>query len=66
MDLTTIDMVKQKLLDVQENVRDFQEYSGKVDIEEIDRTFKDFAEESALQAQKLQKILDKYEGKKRE
>lgn len=62
MKLTTADMIKQKLLDAQENVRDYQEYSGKVDNEEVDKTFKHFAEESAMQAQKLQELLSKYEG----
>ena len=60
MRVTTEDMIKQKLLDAQENVRDYQEYSGKVDDREVDRTFKEFAEQSALQAQKLQQLLDKY------
>lgn len=64
MDLTVQDMLKQKLLDAQENVRDYQEYSGKVDSEEINETFKRFAEESAFQAQALQKLLDKYDSKK--
>ena len=60
MDLTTEDMIKQKLLDAQENVRDFQEYSDKVGNKEINEKFKRFAEESAYQAQELQKLLDKY------
>ncbi|MDV3427864.1 MAG: hypothetical protein LIR50_12705 [Bacillota bacterium] len=64
MKLTTVDMIKNKLLDVQENVKDFQEYSGKVDDKEIDETFKRFAEESAMQAQKLQELLDRYDNKK--
>ncbi|WP_407929251.1 hypothetical protein [Clostridium hydrogenum] len=58
---TTEDMIKQKLIDAQENVRDYQEYSGKVDDKEVDETFKRFAEESAYQAQTLQKLLNKYE-----
>ena len=61
MKLTTEDMIKQKLLDVQENVRDFQEYSGKTEDKEVDETFKRFAEESGYQAQKLQCLLKKYE-----
>lgn len=60
MRLTTEDMIKQKLLDAQESVRDYQEYSGKVDDRDVDMTFKDFAEQSALQAQKLQQLLDRY------
>nr|WP_234121395.1 hypothetical protein [Clostridium hydrogenum] len=61
MKFTTEDMIKQKLIDAQENVRDYQEYSGKVDDKEVDETFKRFAEESAYQAQTLQKLLNKYE-----
>lgn len=61
MKLTTLDMIKNKLQDAQENVRDYQEYSGKVDDKEVDETFKRFAEESAMQAQKLQELFNKYE-----
>jgi len=51
MKLDTVDILKQKILDAQENVRDYEEYSDKVD----------FAEESGLQARKLQGLLSKYE-----
>lgn len=61
MKLKTEDMIKQKLLDAQENVRDYQEYSEKVDSREVNETFKRFAEDSALQARKLQDLLNKYE-----
>lgn len=61
MKLTTVDMIKQKLLDAQENVRDYQQYSKRTDNKEVDEIFKDFAEESALQAQKLQDLLLKYD-----
>ena len=61
MKLTTEDMIKQKLLDAQENVRDYQEYSGKVNDKEVDETFKQFAEQSGYQAQKLQELLKKYD-----
>ncbi|MEY8000636.1 hypothetical protein AB8U03_10575 [Clostridium sp. Mt-5] len=60
MDLTTEDMIKNKLLDVQENVRDFQEYSKKIDNKEINEKFKQFAKGSALEAQELEKLLNKY------
>ena len=62
MQLKAEDMIKQKLLDAQENVRDYQEYSKKVDDEEVDRTFKKFAEDSGMQAKKLQELLSKYES----
>ena len=61
MKLTTEDIIKQKLLDAQENVRDYQEYSGKTNDKEVDETFKQFAEESGYQAKKLQELLKKYE-----
>ena len=63
MKLTTVDMIKNKLQDAQENVRDYQEYSGKVDDKEIDETFKRFAEESAMQARKLQELLNRYDNR---
>ena len=62
MKLTTEDMIKQKLLDAQENVRDYQEYSDMVEDEEVDRAFKGFAEDSAMQARKLQELLGKYDS----
>ena len=62
MQLKAEDMIKQKLLDAQENVRDYQEYSNKVEDEEVDRTFKKFAEDSGMQAKKLQELLSKYES----
>ncbi|MCY6370772.1 hypothetical protein [Clostridium ganghwense] len=61
MQLNTKDMIKQKLLDVQESVRDYEEYAKQVDNSEVNRVFKDFAEESAMQAQKLQQLLTKYD-----
>jgi len=59
--LNTVDMIKQKLLDVQENVRDFQSYADKIEDENVKEHFKNFAEDSACQAQKLQQLLSKYE-----
>ncbi len=61
MQLDTKDMIKQKLLDAQENIRDYEEYAKQVDNREVNRTFKDFANETAMQAQKLQELLSKYE-----
>ncbi|ADK13955.1 MULTISPECIES: hypothetical protein [Clostridium] len=61
MKLTVEDMIKQKLLDEQESVRDYQEYSGKIENKEINQVFKKFAEESALQARELERLLNKFE-----
>lgn len=57
MKLSTKDIITKKLLDAQENVRDYQEYSKQVEGREIESIFKDFAEESAMQAKKLQELL---------
>lgn len=64
MKLSTEDIIKHKLLDTQENVRDFQEYSGRISDSDVRETFRNFAEESAMQARKLQELLSKYENLK--
>lgn len=64
MKLSTVDIIKHKLLDTQENARDFQEYTRRISDSEVRETFKDFAEESAMQARKLQELLSKYESLK--
>ncbi|OFI07252.1 hypothetical protein CLOACE_04450 [Clostridium acetireducens DSM 10703] len=61
MHLTTVDMIKKKILDAQENVRDYQMFSKRVESKELDAVFKDFSEQSAMQASKLKELLDKYE-----
>lgn len=61
MKLTVEDMIKQKLLDEQESVRDYKEYSNKIQDKEVNQVFQKFAEESAVQAQKLEKLLNKFE-----
>ena len=59
MKLETKDIIKQKLLDTQENVRDFQEYSKDVKDHEVTCVFKQFAEDEALHSQKLQELLSR-------
>jgi len=63
MDMNTRDTIMKKLLDAQENTRDYQSFSSEVSEEAVSSTFKEFAEQSAMQAQKLQKLLDTYDGK---
>ncbi len=63
MHLNTRDTVLKKLLDAQENVRDYESFSKRLDDDEVANVFKEFAEESGLQAQKLQEILSKYENR---
>jgi rubrerythrin len=61
MDMNTRDTVMKKLLDAQENVRDYEMFSKKVKDQEVADTFKQFAEESGKQARKLQELIDKYD-----
>ncbi len=61
MNLDTVDIIKKRLLDAQESVRDYQMFSYKIDDPEVTSAFKEFAEESAMQAKKLQELLAKYE-----
>ncbi|AKN32463.1 hypothetical protein Ccar_17010 [Clostridium carboxidivorans P7] len=61
MKLDTKDIIKKRLLDAQESVRDYQMFSHRLDDPEVVSTFKEFAEESAMQARKLQQLLSKYE-----
>ena len=57
MEMNTRDTIMKKLLDAQENVRDYQSFSREVSEEDVCNTFKEFAEQSAMQAQKLQELL---------
>lgn len=59
MDLNTKEIIKKKIIDSQEMVRDYKVYSGKVEDMEVAEMFKTFSEECGYQAQKLQKILEK-------
>lgn len=58
MELTTKEIVKKKILDAQEMVRDYEVYSKKVNDSEVADLFKNFAEECGYQASNLQKILE--------
>lgn len=60
MNLNTKDMITKKLLDAQEMVRDFEMFSKKTEDREVANLFKNFAEESGMQARELQKLADKY------
>lgn len=62
MDLTTKDIIKKKILDAQENVRDYQMYSKKIDDREASEIFRDFAENEAMQAQKLRQLIDRFDN----
>ena len=59
MELNTKDVLKKKILDAQEMVRDYEMYSKNVQDTEVSDLFKTFAEESGYQARKLQDLLKK-------
>lgn len=63
MEMNTRDTIQKKLLDVQENVRDFQCFAKEVNEEELSKVYREFAEQSAMQAKKLQELLNKHDGK---
>lgn len=61
VELSNVEIVKKKILDAQEMVRDYEIYSKKIEDEEIASLFKNYAEECGFQAADLQKLLnDKY------
>jgi len=64
MQMNNLDILKKKLLDAQEMVRDYEMYSKQTDDDEIKNAFKKFAEEAGIQASKMQAMIDKYEGLK--
>jgi rubrerythrin len=60
MEMNTQDYLKKALLDTQEKVRDFMNYADKVEDKELSKCFKEFAKTEGLQAQKLQKQLERF------
>ncbi|NLK21980.1 MAG: hypothetical protein GX308_07840 [Epulopiscium sp.] len=62
MELNTSDYLKKALLDTQERVRDFQNYSQEIDDEEISDCFKRFAENEGMQASEIQKLITRKLG----
>jgi hypothetical protein len=63
MEMNTRDTIMKKLLDAQENTRDYQSFAREVSEEEVSNTFKEFAVQSAMQAQKLQQLLSVHDAK---
>ncbi len=61
MEMSTRDKVMSKLLAAQENTRDFQRYADQIDNKKVSEAFYEFAEECALQASELQKLLEELE-----
>ncbi|MBU3176974.1 hypothetical protein KPL47_11415 [Clostridium estertheticum] len=63
MEMNTRDTIMKKLLDAQEDTRDYQSFAREVAEETVSNTFKEFAEQSAMQAHKLQELLSIYDEK---
>lgn len=63
MELNTKEVLKKKILDAQEMVRDYEMYAKNVQDTEVSELFRTFAEESGYQASKLQKMLKKIDKK---
>lgn len=57
MEMNTEDYLKKALLDTQERVRDFMNYSQKIEDENLQDFFKQYAESEGYQAQKLQEYI---------
>lgn len=58
MDMTTQDYLKKALIDTQERVRDFMNYSDQIKNTQLKDYFKEFAEIEGHQAQKLKGFID--------
>lgn len=64
MQLSTKEILKKKILDVHELIKDYEKLSKEIDDMEVADLFKEYAEECGFQARNLQKILkEKLEGK---
>lgn len=57
MDMTTQDYLKKALIDTQERVRDYMNYSERIKDTKIKDCFKEFAEIEGRQAQKIQGFI---------
>lgn len=60
--MNTRDVLLKMVLDTQERVRDLETFSKSVDDNEVKEAFKEFAEQTGLQSQRLRQLLDKYEN----
>lgn len=64
MHLSDEDFLKKAILDTQEKVRDFEQYSRTVKDEELRDCFSEFAEHEGHQASQLQELLKSKFSKK--
>lgn len=57
MKMTRDDYVKKALLDTQERIRDYMNYSKQVEDKRLQNCFREFAEVEGKHAQKLQEFI---------
>lgn len=57
MEMTTQDYLKKALLDTQERVRDFMNYSDKIEDDKLKQFFREYAKTEGEQASKLQDFI---------
>lgn len=57
MEMETQDYLKKALLDTQERVRDFMNYSKQIDNGQLQSFFKEYAESEGKHAQQLQNFI---------
>lgn len=57
MKMNQNDYLKKALLDTQERIRDYMNYSDKVDDKRLQSCFREFAETEGKHAQKLQEFI---------
>lgn len=58
MKMSTEDFLKKALLDTQERVRDFMNYSDQIKDEELKKYFREYAVTEGRQAQQLQDFIE--------
>ena len=61
MELTAKDCLKKALLDTQERVRDFQVYASRIEADDLQTFFHEYALSEAKQAQRLQNYIESAE-----
>lgn len=64
VEYTTYDRLLRAWENSMELVRDFEMYSKRVDDQEVQQVFKEFAERQGMQASKLRELVIKYKDKR--
>lgn len=63
MEFSTTDYVKKSLMDTQARIREFMDYSGILEGDELRSFFKNYAESEARQAQKMREWIEESQQK---